>query len=336
MLIRRTAIAAAAAGLLTVGACASPDTVTRTDLDEMGTRMAELERTNGRLRIRLQDTEERLFLLQDRVEANRINVARRDTASFQRVRDRSSGPTVEGSARRYQSPVTSSAPPPFPDVDPLVPSLPVTRLGPGAVPAPTTPAPQAPPEEEVMAEVIIDQAAFDARFSGDAAPAQRTASANRTNSAPRPVAPVDVGNHRLPTSDDSNRVLAPNNATSPLEIYRQAVAEFNEAEYADALNTLNAFVASGPEDDYMDNALFWMGECLYGLGRYSEALGYFQRVVDEYPDGNKVPDSLLKEALTYERLSDASRASSVLTTLVETYPTTDAAERARQRLRDLN
>ena len=41
------------------------------------------------------------------------------------------------------------------------------------------------------------------------------------------------------------------------------------------------------------------------------------------------------EALTHERLANLSRAHEILTTLVETYPTTDAAERARQRLRDL-
>ncbi len=329
MLIRRTALAAATSGLLALGACASSDAVTHNDLDELGNRLAEMERTNGRLRIRLQDTEERLFLLQDRVEANRINVARRDTQSYRDVRERApTAMVVEGTARRYQSPVTSAAPPPFPDVDPLVPSLPITRLGPDDAPA----QPFVAPPSADMDEVVIDQEAFDARFGGSGS-STSVASAGSTR---RPQPPVDVGSHRLPTSDDSNRAVAPGSAASPLEIYREAVEQFNAAEYATALSTLNTFVASGPEADYMDNALYWMGECLYGLGRYNEALGYFQRVANEYPDGNKVPDSLLKEALTFERLSNTQRATSVLTTLVETYPTTDAAERARQRLRDLN
>lgn len=330
MFIRRTAIVAAASGALLLGACGSSDAVSRDDLDAMTDRIAELERTNGRLRIRIQDTEERMFLLQDRVEANRINVARRDTESFQEARSRTIEPAP---TRRYQSPVTSSAPPPFPDVDPLVPDLPVHRLGPEAVAV----APVALPMEEVE-EVVIDQAAFEARFgtsggSSSSAPSRQVATAAPER---RALPPVDVGSHRLPTgAGDDNRPIAPGANQSPLEIYREAVAQFNEAEYATALETLNRFIAVGPEEDYMDNALYWMGECLYGLGRYGEALGYFQRVVSEYPDGNKVPDSLLKEALTYERLSDADRARTVLATLVETYPSTDAAERARQRLRDL-
>ena len=193
-----------------------------------------------------------------------------------------------------------------------------------------------------MEEVVIDQAAFDARFgqeTASAAPPRQRSSSSPTPRTAQP--PVDVGSHRLPTSSDDNRPVRPtasassNSGGSPREVYDRAVDQFNQAEYADALSSLNEFVLTGPEPDYMDNALFWMGECLYGLGRYTEALGFFQRVVSEYPDGNKVPDSLLKEALTYERLENDSRAREILATLVETYPTTDAADRARQRLRDL-
>lgn len=332
MLVRRTAAAFAVSSAAFLAACGSANTVTVDDLAQMQARVEELERTNGRLRIRIQDTEERLFLLQDRVDANRVNVARRDTESFRQVRERSVAP------RQYESPVTSSAPPPFPNVDPLVPNLPVQRLGPAESTAPVATAPV-----DDVPEVVIDQAAFDARFGNPSAtttprPATRSTSSGSSPPQRQALPPVDVGSHRLPTasaSGDDNRVASADASASPLEIYTSGVDLFNEAEYSQALDAMNRFVATGPQPDYMDNALYWMGECLYGLGRYDEALGFFQRVVSEYPDGNKVPDSLLKEALTHERLSNLSRAHEILTTLVETYPTTDAAERARQRLRDL-
>ena len=323
------------ASALVLSACGAQDAVSIDDFEELQARLEDMERTNGRLHIRLQDTEERLFLLQDRVEANRINMGRRDTQSIQRLR-------AERPTGRYESPVTSAAPPPRMDVDPLVPNLPVQRLGPDSVVV-----------EEEMEEVVIDQAEFDARFAHETASAAPTRERSSSSSSPTPrraQPPVDVGSHRLPTSDDDNRPVRPSNSSSnsvaasrttnggsssPREIYERAVEQFNSAEYAEALSSLNQFVLTGPEPDYMDNALFWMGECLYGLGRYTEALGFFQRVVSEYPDGNKVPDSLLKEALTYERLQNDSRAREILATLVETYPTTDAADRAQQRLRDL-
>ena len=323
----RTKLLVPLASALILGACGAQDAATMSDFDQLQTRLEDLERTHGRMHIRVQDTEERLFLLQDRVEANRINMSRRDTQSIQRLR--AERPTV-----RYESPVTSAAPPPRMDIDPLVPNLPVQRLGPALTPH----------QVEELEEVVIDQAEFDARFGTETAAAEPARRRNRSTApTPRAQPPVDVGGHRLPTVDNDNRPVRPTSGSSssagstssPRNIYDRAVGQFHSAEYADALSTLNEFVLTSPEPDYMDNALFWMGECLYGLGRYNEALGFFQRVVSEYPDGNKVPDSLLKEALTYERLQNDSRAREILATLVETYPTTDAADRAQQRLRDL-
>jgi tol-pal system protein YbgF len=298
-------------------------------------RLEDVERSNGRLRVRVQDTEERLFLLQDRFEANRIASARRDTESF---RVETSRPVSDSPRRRFESPVTSSAPPPYPNVDPLVSSLPVHRLEPGA-PAPSVASPAAPVGAEE--EVVIDQAAFEARFRGEA-PISDSGSDER-----RPLPPVDVGGHRLPvvTGDapSDNLALAapatdvpePVAGQSPLEVYRAGVDLFNEAEYAGALEAMERFVAMGPEPDYMDNAFYWMGESLYGLGEYRDALAYFERVVREFPDGNKVPDALLKQALSHERLSEFDRAREILATLADTFPTTNAGERAQQRLRDL-
>ncbi len=322
-------LAASSTGLM---ACGANDSVSRDDLDDLTERISELERTNGRLRVRLQDTEERIFLLQDRVEANRINSMRRQTASYDRTRQ--SFQTAPTHTQRFESPVTSSAPPPFPDINPLVPELPVQRLAPDSANVELAPLDEEP-------ELVIDMAAYEARFGdepGGSRPRQASTAPSR-----RALPPVDVGHTRLQVVpvDSSNRALVPTVAApepseeTPLSLYRSALDQFNGAEYTTALQSLNQFVAAGPEPDYMDNALFWMGECYYGLGRYDEALGFFQRVVSEYPDGNKVPDSLLKVALTYERLDNRASAREVLNVLVDTYPTTDAATRASERLRAL-
>ncbi|MCB9521258.1 MAG: tol-pal system protein YbgF [Myxococcales bacterium] len=353
-------LAVSVSGATVATGCAARDSVTRDDLSSLEDRIAQLEQTNGRLRIRLQDTEEQLFLLQDRVEANRINVARRD-ASLQAIGRPQGGlitPDQAPPERRYESPVTSNAGPPRPDVDPLR-QLPVQRLQPDPIPAAEIP--PAPPIAETDSEVVIDQAFYDARFGSAPASATRpvgvgsSARSSVTGNGPRAQPPVDVGGARLPVvpvpttvaaaapgpsapapSEESRAVPLAATNEAPLAVYRRAVDQFNNAEYEASLGTLQQFVQMGPEPDYMDNALFWMGESLYGLGRYDEALRYFQRVVSEYPDGNKVPHALLKEALTWERLDNLSRARDVLSALVETYPTDEAADRARQRLRDLN
>ena len=91
----------------------------------------------------------------------------------------------------------------------------------------------------------------------------------------------------------------------------------------------------GPPADYVDNAYYWLGECSYGLGRYQESLKHFGTVIKKTPDGNKVPDSMLKAALTYVRVGRSAEARSTLYNLLETYPNTNAARLAAQKLKEL-
>lgn len=365
---RTTPAMFAAATLLAgaVSACGAAGAATVEDMAALQGRVEELERANGRARMQIGQMEDQIFLLQDRVEAYRLAMQRtQDPSQFRDVVTIGVGRQPQQPVQRqpvaaqpYQSMPTASAPVPYPDIDPLA-QLPVQRLAPAdgepvvAVQSPEVRAPVANDEPEVF----ITMETYAARFAGEegGSVASSGGSGARSATAPRTAQPpVDVGNHRLPVDPSGPTsvqalpappaavpvaMVQPSDsgqaAVSPLATYRTALDEFNRGEYARALESLQAFLQSGPAVDYMDNTLFWMGECYYGLGEYDAALGFFQRVVSEYPDGNKVPDSLLKVALTYERLQNVASAREVLTVLTQTYPNTDAAQRANERLRSL-
>lgn len=326
-----------AASLALGTGCASNARLAQTqqDLVMMNARVAELERVNGRNRVLLEEMEERVYLLQDRVEAARLALQRRDSAPTTTI---SMAPQQ---ALPYQSFPSASAPPVSAQNNTYpMPNLPVQRVGPGAQQAwvaPAAPA-QAIPDGDVE-EVVITMETLEARFGAESRAAARNewSSSGGVPVAPSgslDVVPVDRAAARSHIASAAS-APAPVSSGGGLSDYRAALDLFNDGNYAQALERLDAFVASAPEADYMDNALFWMGECYYGLGRYEQALSYFQRVVSEYPDGNKVPDSLLKVALSHERLSNTTQAIDILSVLAETYPTTDAARRASERLRAL-
>ena len=84
----------------------------------------------------------------------------------------------------------------------------------------------------------------------------------------------------------------------------------------------------------MDNALYWIGECHYGLGDFTRAVSFFERVMEEQPDGNKVPDAMLKMSLALDQLGNRDRAEQVLETLTQRYPMTNAAQLGAKRLAD--
>jgi tol-pal system protein YbgF len=349
-------VALAAFGVLGSSACASSSSfVTRDEYVALQERVEEVERTNGRLRIQLRDAEDKIYLLEDRVESARINALRTPGVwvdprqrAVQRPPSGTQTPITSAPSPVYRSPVTQAGPPPNAHIDPLAPpsDLPVVSAAPAA-PAVSGSGEQVADGGYEVEEAVIDMARYEERFGGEPGGARPTVSSS-ASPASAPVAvrtaqpPVDVGGHRLPVSSDSeNRVVRAEQASEPVEgrtsreVYEAAIEQFNRAEYPDALASLDSFMGMNPAVDYMDNALFWTGECYYGLGQYAQALSYFQRVVSEFPNGNKVPDSMLKIALTHERLSDPNAAREALQRVVDVYPTTPAAERAAERLRAL-
>lgn len=346
--------------LLWLSACGGVAAVTPEDVSTMKDRMAELERSNGRYRVRIEELEERVFLLQDRVEAARLTLERQRTGAPNH--------DIHLPGTGYPRPGgrdTASSGDFFPQLpvvtlDPARPQAPVARRAAVAPAAPLPPVVAAAPEPPNNAsgpEVVVDEGFYQKWLatsgSRDArAPAKTTAmgGGGGGGSQRKALPPVVTNGDRLPAvTQDAAPVAArgPSEAApaaapvaapldgSPLVLYRTSLDAFNQGRYADAKAGLQKFVASGPADDYLDNAFFWLGECAYGEGRYDDALGLFQKVVSEYADGNKVPDALLKVALSYERLQQLDRTKEVLAQLAATYPSTDAARRATERMRAL-
>ena len=118
--------------------------------------------------------------------------------------------------------------------------------------------------------------------------------------------------------------------------YRLAYAEVTTAHYDDAVLQLRAFVARYPRHDYADNARYWIGECFYARQRYREAAVEFRATVAQYPFGNKAPDALLKLSFSLLGLGEAAEARRMLDELPQTYPRSEAARLATQKIVELS
>lgn len=315
--------------------------------------MAELERSNGRYRVRIEELEERVFLLQDRVEAARLTLERQRTGQPNHDIHLPGTGYPEPSGRDTASSGDFFPQLPVVTLDPARPQAPAARR---ANAAPAAPAPQGAKAETADnangPEVVVDEGFYQRWLATNGSRDARTPAKTTTmgggggGGQRKALPPVVTNGDRLPeVTQEAAPVAAraPAETTSaaapldgsPLVLYRTSLDAFNQGRYADAKAGLQKFVASGPADDYLDNAYFWLGECAYGEGRYDDALGLFQKVVSEYADGNKVPDALLKVALSYERLQQLDRTKEVLAQLAATYPSTDAARRATERMRAL-
>ena len=122
---------------------------------------------------------------------------------------------------------------------------------------------------------------------------------------------------------------------SPNYMYNTAFTQYNIGQHLEAVRLFRTMLEAHPRHHLADNAQYWIGECYFARKEYEQAAEEFQRVPEEYPQGNKVPDAFFKKALALLALERREEALEALRTVVEAYPKSDAAAQARQRLASL-
>jgi tol-pal system protein YbgF len=114
--------------------------------------------------------------------------------------------------------------------------------------------------------------------------------------------------------------------------YLAAFDEFKNGKYDNAIRGFKSMVATYPQGTYAPNAYFWMGE-MYTIKRdYKSALTNFQTILQRFPASPKVPDAMLKVGLTQLELKSDAEGRATLQRVISTYPNSNAAKLAAQRL----
>jgi len=123
--------------------------------------------------------------------------------------------------------------------------------------------------------------------------------------------------------------------TDPQALYEAAYGDYVRGSYELAIRQFRDYLRNFPDTELSDNAAYWIGECYYRQNRFRQALTEFDQVLDRYSNSDKVPSALLKKGYAYLELGERSQGVVQLQFVVREYPTSDEAELARQRLREL-
>jgi tol-pal system protein YbgF len=118
--------------------------------------------------------------------------------------------------------------------------------------------------------------------------------------------------------------------------YRKAFAVLKAGKDDDAAQGFRDFLRAFPNSDLADNSQYWLGECYYDRKDFAQAVREFRRVIERYPNGNKVPDALLKIGFSYLALGSVEAGKQTLTQLLRSYPRHEAAVLAGSRLAELD
>ncbi len=119
------------------------------------------------------------------------------------------------------------------------------------------------------------------------------------------------------------------------KIYKSARQAFAQNDFETAREGFGQLLKRYPKSPQADNAQFWLGETYYREKWYEKAILEYQKVIEKYPKGNKVPASLLKQGFAFASLGDKANTRLILTELVKKYPKSNEAKIAKQKLKRL-
>lgn len=162
----------------------------------------------------------------------------------------------------------------------------------------------------------------------------------------QPVTPPLGEDGRLPPSANPPATKAPP-ATPPAtgapasaqplteaaqNLYDEGYTLYHEGRYLDAEATFRRFLQAHAGTDLADNAQYWIGESRYARKDYQGALAAFSETVQRFPDGNKVPDAMIKAGQCLELLGDGDAARETYQEVMRRFPDSAASVAAGEHL----
>ncbi len=120
--------------------------------------------------------------------------------------------------------------------------------------------------------------------------------------------------------------------TGMSDLYRDAYETYQKGDSEGARRKFEAFLKQYPNTGLSGNAQFWIGETYFVKKDYERAILEYEKVMAKYPEGDKIPAAMFKQALAFLELGDKTNARNLLRRVIERYPHSEQAEMAKKRL----
>lgn len=114
--------------------------------------------------------------------------------------------------------------------------------------------------------------------------------------------------------------------------YMKAFGLFSANNYSAAAEAFRSLISSYPESESAANARYWLGECYFAEGRFQEAVEAYATVLERKPSAARGADAMLKSGLAWYGLKDAEKGRATMKALIEKYPASEAAVKAKEQL----
>ncbi|MEZ4871738.1 MAG: tetratricopeptide repeat protein [Bdellovibrionales bacterium] len=117
------------------------------------------------------------------------------------------------------------------------------------------------------------------------------------------------------------------------KIYHYIVTAFKSKNLSRLIAGQIALEKDFPESPYLDNAIYFVGKIHLQNGSFGQALRQFDRVIKEFPLGNKRVSAIYGKAQTHLKMNLIKMARDSYNQVVKEYPNSLEANRAKIEIR---
>jgi len=114
--------------------------------------------------------------------------------------------------------------------------------------------------------------------------------------------------------------------------FETSLAVFRTGDFAAAQNSLLSFLRKYPTSGYASSTLFWLGNAQYATKDYKESIVNFRKLLSIAPQHARAAEAMLAISNCLVELKDIKAAKKAMEDLVKQYPTSEAAQTAKDRL----
>jgi len=107
---------------------------------------------------------------------------------------------------------------------------------------------------------------------------------------------------------------------------------YQKGKYREAYRAFEELTRDQENSEAAINARYMMGECLFALKEYDQAILDYQNIITNNPTSSKAPGAMLRQGMAFEKLNDSDTARILYQKLIASYKESPEADQAQQLL----
>jgi tol-pal system protein YbgF len=119
---------------------------------------------------------------------------------------------------------------------------------------------------------------------------------------------------------------------NPNELFEKAKSQFEDEHYEAAAESFGSYIKI-PKVKKLEEATFLRGESYYKLKQYKKAIVEYSKFPEKFSRSSRMPEVLYKIGLSFEALSMKDEAKGFYQELLEKYPKSPEAKKARKKVK---